>query len=83
MTKQSNSNEGQWQANCLNYQMESNSNNTLQPKCEKKLHVKTSRANIQKEPHILVLQNSHHWNKNTTWDLGSLSLNSHTPFEFL
>jgi hypothetical protein len=63
--------------------MESNSNSTLQPKCEKQLHVKTSKAAIWKKPHIVVPRNSHHWNKNVTWDLGSLSLNSHTPLEFL
>jgi hypothetical protein len=63
--------------------MESNLNNKLEPKCEKQLYVKTSKENIQKEPHILVPQNSCHWNNNAPWDLGSLSLNSHTPLEFL
>jgi hypothetical protein len=43
--------------------MECASNITLQLKCEKQLHVKTSRTTIQKKPHIPVPQNSFHWDK--------------------
>jgi hypothetical protein len=45
-------------------QIEFDSNNTLQLKCEKQLHVETSKATIKKKiPHIPIPQNSRHWNK--------------------
>jgi hypothetical protein len=58
--RQSTSEEGQWEANCLNHKMESTLNDTLQLKYGKQLNAKTFKATTLKRPHKVIPQNSHH-----------------------